>query len=443
MNDSKITVVGAGLAGCEAAWQIAGFGIHVDLIDMKPHKMTPAHHNVGFAELVCSNSLKSDRLDNACGLLKEELRKLGSVCIAAADENRVPAGSALAVDRSSFSSSITEKIQSHPLIEVHSREVDSIPDSGTVIIATGPLTTPALLQSITGVTGEDRLYFYDAAAPMIHTESIDMDKVFRQSRYQKGGDDYLNCPMDKETFEKFANELLNAETAQIHDFEKKKVFESCMPVEILASRGIDTLRFGPMRPVGLIDPRTGERPYACVQLRQDDFSAGIYSPVGFQTRLKFSEQKRVFSMIPGLERAEFARYGVMHQNSFIRSPEILDRTYMVKDRPGLFFAGQITGVEGYVESVSSGAIAGIYAALYVLDKQVSPENLNETMTGALSGYISEASSKNFQPMNANFGIIESMDLPKKIGKKEKYLAISGRALGKMDAFNKIISSYRI
>lgn len=418
-----VTVVGAGLAGCEATWQLIRRGVPVHLIEMKPGKKTPAHKTDGFAELVCSNSLRSDRLQNAVGLLKEEMRLLDSIIMKAADYARVPAGGALAVDRVKFSGMITETIRQHPLVSFEEREITEIPE-GECIIATGPLTSEALSETIMNLPGMDTLNFYDAAAPILMADTLDMTKVYRASRYGRG-DDYLNCPMSREEYDAFVVELQNADTAPIHGFEEKKVFEGCMPVESMAKRGHMVLAFGPLKPVGLPDPRTGKDPYAVVQLRQDDAAATMYNIVGFQTRLKFGEQKRVFGMIPGLENAEFARYGVMHRNTFLHSPGVLDRNYSMINRPELYFAGQMTGVEGYVESAASGMVAGIDMAMKLLGKE-RPDFTKKTALGALGYYISTPNGS-FQPMNVTFGIIEGPE--KRVrSKQQKYEAIGERAL---------------
>lgn len=421
-----VTVIGAGLAGCEAAWQLAKRGINVRLVEMKPKKMTPAHHSGEFAELVCSNSLRSDELTNAVGLLKQELRELGSLIMECADLNRVAAGGALAVDREGFSSSITERIKGAPNIEIVSEEAQVIPE-GEVIIATGPLTSDALAQEIAKKCSDvSFLNFYDAAAPIVTVESIDMDSAFYASRYDKGTADYINCPMNREEYLAFWTELCKAQEAHIHGFDDAGVFEGCMPVEVMARRGEDTLRFGPLKPVGLIDPRSGRENYAVVQLRRDNAQGTIYNIVGFQTHLTFSEQKRVFSMIPALKNAEFVRYGVMHRNTYLNSPKLLDRYYRLKSEPRISFAGQITGVEGYVESCASGMCVGLETAARLLGQQ--PLNFpRETALGALSLYVSDSSVGNFQPMNINFGIIEA--LGKKIkGKRNKNAEISARSL---------------
>ncbi len=430
MNNDRAIVIGAGLAGSEAAWQLARQGIQVDLYEMKPHKKTPAHHLDSFAELVCSNSLRSDQLENAVGLLKEELRRLGSLVISCADATRVPAGGALAVDRESFSRMITDRITAHPGITVHHEEVSSLQHDILTICASGPLTSDALAARISELMGTDGLYFFDAAAPIVRLDSINTEIAFRASRYDKGEGDYLNCPMDQKQYDAFLNELLTAETAELKDFENKRVFEGCMPVESMAARGRDTLRFGPLKPVGLVDPSTGREPYAVVQLRQDNTAGSLYNMVGFQTHLKWGEQKRVFSMIPGLENAVFERYGVMHRNTYLHSPGLLDNTYRMINHSNLYFAGQMTGVEGYVESVASGFTAGINAArqLKGLDALVFP---GDTAIGALARYISTPGNKNFQPMNVNFGILDP--LRERIrSKKEKNSLISSRSLQKIE-----------
>ena len=453
MNDF-ITVVGGGLAGSEAAYQIAKRGIKVKLYEMKPNNFSPAHSNNNLAEIICSNSFKSNLHTNACGLLKEELRNLDSLLIKIADETAVPAGQALAVDREVFSKKVTEALENMKNVEIIRQEVGkdglsiaSIAKDGIVIIATGPLTSDALSKQILELTGEDDLHFYDAAAPIIFKDSIDMNIAFYGNRYEQerakdedveewkakqkndGDASYINLPMNKEEYEHFWNELVNAEVVELHQFEKREIFEGCMPVEVMAKRGIDTLRYGPLKPMGFTDPRTGYRPYALVQLRQDNKDATIYNIVGFQTNLKFGEQKRVFSMIPGLENAEFAKYGVMHRNTFINSTKLLDRTYQLKKNKNIYFAGQITGVEGYVESISSGLVAGINAV-----KQLRQEEKIEfseyTMIGALAQYISTPNEK-FQPMNANYGILPELEGKKISDKKLKYGKLSDRALEKL------------
>ena len=437
-----INVIGGGLAGCEAAYQIAKRGIKVKLYEMKPIKFSPAHTNKDLAEVVCSNSFKSNLLTNACGLLKEELRILDSLLIKCADETSVPAGQALAVDRKKFSELVTKHIKENPNIEIINEEVEKIEANAITIIATGPLTSEKLVNQILGLTGQEQLYFYDAAAPIISKESINFDIAFYGDRYsqekkkdetiedwklrqEKENKDYINLPMNKEEYEKFVEELINAEVVNLHSFEKKEIFEGCMPIEIMAKRGIDTLRFGPLKPVGFDDPRTAKRPYAVVQLRQDNKEGTIFNMVGFQTNLKFGEQKRVFSLIPGLENAEFIKYGVMHRNTYINSSKLLDETYNLKSNNNIFFAGQISGVEGYVESIASGFVAGINAVnkLKKEEKVVFP---NITIIGALAKYIS-TENKNFQPMNANFGILPQLDA-KIRDKKMRYSKLAEKSL---------------
>ena len=426
---STVKVIGAGLAGSEAAWQLAQRGISVELIEMKPHKMSPAHHSENFGELVCSNSLRGDRLENAVGLLKEELRRMDSLIIACADATRVEAGGCLAVDRHGFSAMITEKLKNHPNITVISQEITSVPE-GPVIIATGPLTSDALSEAIGEYFGQDYLHFFDAAAPLVTAESIDMNEAWWQSRYDRGTPDYINCAMDREQYEAFIRELISAEEAPVHGFEDQNVFEGCMPVEVMARRGFDTLRYGPLKPVGLKDPKTGREPYAVVQLRQDNAAKTIFNLVGFQTHLKFGEQKRVFSMIPALRNAEFVRYGVMHQNTFLQSPRLLDRYYADRRNPLVAFAGQMTGVEGYVESAASGFLAAVAMAAKVQGKSL-PEFPRTTAIGALGLYISDETVENFQPMNINFSIIQPLE--QRIRKKaEKNLAIANRSLAVID-----------
>ena len=447
----EIIVIGGGLAGSEAALQIAKRKIKVKLYEMKPQKFSEAHSNENLAEIVCSNSFKSNLIKNACGLLKEELRMLGSYLIPIADKVSVPAGQALAVDREMFATEVTKLIEENEYIEVIRKEVTEIPEDSIVIIATGPLTSEKLSLEIAKLTGNDKLYFYDAAAPIVEKDSINMNIAFYGDRYtqERGKDEsvedwkerikdhkgsYINLPMNKEEYERFYNELINAEIVTLHEFEKREIFEGCMPIEIMAKRGIDTLRFGPLKPVGFTDPRTGRRPYAAVQLRQDNQEGNIYNIVGFQTNLKFGEQKRVFSMIPGLENASFTKYGVMHRNTYINSPEVLDSTYNMRENRRIFFAGQITGVEGYVESISSGFVAGINAAiLYENEKEYDLNKIvfdKETVIGALSEYISMPND-NFQPMNANFGILP--ELPEKIkDKKERYEMLAKRAISKIN-----------
>ncbi|MFL0440699.1 FADH(2)-oxidizing methylenetetrahydrofolate--tRNA-(uracil(54)-C(5))-methyltransferase TrmFO [Enterococcus pernyi] len=437
-----VNVVGAGLAGSEAAWQIAQAGVPVKLYEMRPVKKTEAHHTDNFAELVCSNSLRGNSLANAVGLLKEEMRRLDSVIIHSADETAVPAGGALAVDRDSFSETITRKVKEHPLVTVVNEEITEIPE-GITVIATGPLTSHPLAESIKAFNGSDGFYFYDAAAPIVDKSTIDMDKVYLKSRYDKGEAAYLNCPMAEEEFKAFHEALVNAEVAELKSFEKEKYFEGCMPIEVMAQRGFKTMLFGPMKPVGLEDPKTGKRPYAVIQLRQDNAAASLYNIVGFQTHLKWGEQKRVFRMIPGLENAEFVRYGVMHRNSFMNSPELLKPTYQSTKREDLFFAGQMTGVEGYVESAASGLLAGINAAR--LAKELEPVTLpQETAMGSMAYYITHAEGKHFQPMNANYGLFP--ELPERIrDKKSRYEAIAQRALAanekvKQEVLNKEFAS---
>ena len=435
--NNKAKVIGAGLAGVEAAWQLANSGIEVELYEMKPVKFSPAHKYKGFAELVCSNSLKADRIESAAGMLKEEMRRLGSLTMQAAQASRVSAGGALAVDRTLFSDIITDKIKAHEKIKVFEDEVTSIPD-GNVIIATGPLTSDTLADEISKLCG-DYLYFHDAAAPIVSFDSLDNEKVFFASRYGKGEADYINCPMDKDEYLRFYNELINAESAELKQFEKEHfskdgfmVYEGCMPIEVLAKRGEDTMRFGPLKPVGLTDPRTGRRPYAVVQLRAENSKGTMYNMVGFQTNLKFGEQKRVFSLIPGLENAEFLRYGVMHRNTFINSPKLLTQQFCMRNNENIYFAGQITGVEGYIESAASGIFAGLCMSrqLRGLSKVSLPET---TMLGALSKYISDESVEKFQPMGCNMGILP--ELPEKIrDKKLKYAQISNRGLDDLDRF---------
>ena len=426
---NKVTVVGAGLAGSEAAWQLAQRGVQVELIEMKPLKMSPAHHSTDFGELVCSNSLRGDRLENAVGLLKEELRRCGSLIMECAEATRVEAGGCLAVDRFGFSAMVTEKIKNHPNITVLAQEVTEVPE-GPVIIATGPLTSDALSKAIGEYFGADYLHFFDAAAPLVTAESIDMEHAWWQSRYDRGTPDYINCAMSREEYEAFIKELVSAEEAPVHGFEDKNVFEGCMPVEVMARRGFETLRYGPLKPVGLRDPKTGKEPYAVVQLRQDNAAKSVFNLVGFQTHLKFGEQKRVFSMIPALKDAEFVRYGVMHQNTFLCSPKLLDRYYADRRNPLVAFAGQMTGVEGYVESAASGFLAAVAMAAKVQGKEI-PDFPKTTAIGALGLYISDESVENFQPMNINFSIIEP--LQQRIRKKaEKNLAIANRALAVID-----------
>ncbi|WJY28748.1 MULTISPECIES: FADH(2)-oxidizing methylenetetrahydrofolate--tRNA-(uracil(54)-C(5))-methyltransferase TrmFO [Sporosarcina] len=427
----SVNVIGAGLAGSEAAWQIANRGVSVRLYEMRPVQQTPAHHTDKFAELVCSNSLRANSLTNAVGVIKEEMRRLDSVIISAADACSVPAGGALAVDRHEFSQHVTDKVRNHPLIEVVNEEVTEIPE-GITVIATGPLTSPALAEKVRQLTGEEYLYFYDAAAPIVEKDSIDMDKVYLKSRYDKGEAAYLNCPMDEEEFGRFYDALVNAEVAELKEFEKEVYFESCMPVEVLASRGEKTLLFGPMKPVGLEDPKTGKRPKAVVQLRQDDAAGTLYNIVGFQTHMKWGAQKEVLRLIPGLENVEIVRYGVMHRNTFINSPRVLEPTYQLRANPNLFFAGQMTGVEGYVESAGAGLVAGMNAARLALGEElcVLPK---ETALGSMARYITEADSKNFQPMNVNFGLFPDLGerIRSKVERAEKH---AERALAALETF---------
>ena len=447
MNDF-ITVIGGGLAGSEAAYQIAKQGVKVKLYEMKPIKYSPAHSNSNLAEIVCSNSFKSNLLTNACGLLKEELRKLDSLLIKIADKTSVPAGQALAVDRDTFSAEVTKALEQEPLIEIINEEVKDIQkmaEEGIVIVATGPLTSDALAKQISKLTGEDKLYFYDAAAPIVNKDSIDFDIAFYGDRYlqekkkeetveqwktrlesQKEEQSYINLPMNQEEYENFVKELVEAEVVTLHEFEKREIFEGCMPIEIMAKRGQDTLRFGPLKPVGFDDPRTARRPYAVVQLRQDDKQASIYNLVGFQTNLKYGEQKRVFSMIPGLGKAEFVKYGVMHRNTYINSSKLLDETYNLKQNENIYFAGQITGVEGYVESISSGMVAGLNACNKLKGKNQITFSEN-TVIGALAKYTSTPNNK-FQPMNANFGILPTLEGKKIKDKKERYQKLADRSL---------------
>ena len=432
MGDKVIDIYGAGLAGCEAAWQAARRGVRVRLFEMKPHKYTPAHHSEGFAELVCSNSLRSDSVTNAVGLLKEELRRYGSLIMSAADATRVPAGSALAVDRKLFSEYITDKIKSSDMIEVIECEADSILPDRVSVIATGPLTSDAMAEYIREELGCRGLHFFDAAAPIVDFDSINMDVAFFASRYDKGDADYINCPMTREQYDAFWEALINAREAELKEFDRAeqgelKVFEGCMPVEVMARRGHDTLLFGPLKPVGLVDPRTGVESYAVVQLRRENAEGSMYNLVGFQTHLAFPEQKRVFGMIPGLENAEFLRYGVMHRNTYLNSPEILSPTYSMRERPDVFFAGQMTGVEGYIESAGSGFVAGVNAAARAKGEGeiVFPR---ATMLGAMAAYVCCGSGSSFTPMNANFGIIEPLPARVKGGKRAKYEAFAERAL---------------
>ena len=430
----EATVIGAGLAGSEAAWQLARRGVHVRLMEMKPEKMSPAHHSADFAELVCSNSLRGDRLENAVGLLKEELRRLGSLIMECADATRVEAGGALAVDRYGFSGMVTQKLRACPEIEVIPGEVTELPREGMVLVATGPLTSDALARSVGEFFGNgEYLSFFDAAAPLVSFDSLDMDRAWFASRYDRGTADYINCAMTREEYLDFVRELAAAEEAEVHGFEDNRVFEGCIPVEVLARRGVDTLRYGPMKPVGLRDPKTDKEPYAVVQLRRDNAEGSIYNLVGFQTHLRHPEQKRVFSMIPALRDAEFLRYGVMHRNSFLDSPRLLDRYYRARKSPNIAFAGQFTGVEGYVESTASGLLAGWAMANTLLSRPL-PELSRQTAIGAMAAYISDESVGSFQPMNVNFGLLPP--LPQRIrAKAEKYRAMAQRSLDEIDALD--------
>ena len=426
---TQVKVVGAGLAGSEAAWQLAQRGIQVTLYEMRPVKSSPAHHTDSFAELVCSNSLRGDRLENAVGLLKEELRRLDSLILSCAEATRVEAGGCLAVDRHGFSAMVTEKLRNHPNVTVVHEELTEVPE-GPVIVATGPLTSDAMSDAIGRYFGTEHLHFFDAAAPLVTADSIDMTKAWWQSRYDRGNADYINCALNKEEYEAFLKELISAEEAEVHGFEDKNVFEGCMPVEVMGRRGPDTLRFGPLKPVGLVDPATGKEPYAVVQLRQDNAAKSVFNLVGFQTHLKFPEQKRVFTMIPALKNAEFVRYGVMHRNTFLQSPKLLDRYYADRRNPLVAFAGQMTGVEGYVESTASGFLAAIAMAAKVQGREL-PDFPQTTAIGALGHYISDESVENFQPMNINFSIISPLE--QRIKKKaEKNLAIANRSLEVID-----------
>nr|WP_179295399.1 FADH(2)-oxidizing methylenetetrahydrofolate--tRNA-(uracil(54)-C(5))-methyltransferase TrmFO [Bacillus sp. FJAT-45350] len=431
MQKTHVNVIGAGLAGSEAAWQIAERGIPVNLYEMRPVRQTAAHHTDKFAELVCSNSLRANTLTNAVGVLKEEMRQLDSVIIKAADNCSVPAGGALAVDRHEFSQMVTESVKNHPLVTVINEEITSIPE-GITVVASGPLTSEALSSELKRLTGQDYFYFYDAAAPIIETESIDRSKVYLKSRYDKGEAAYLNCPMTEEEFDRFYDALVSAETVPLKEFEKEIFFEGCMPIEVLAKRGKKTMLFGPMKPVGLEEPKTGKRPYAVVQLRQDNQSGTLYNIVGFQTHLKWGPQKEVLQLIPGLENAEIVRYGVMHRNTFINSPTLLKTTYQYRENETLFFAGQITGVEGYVESAASGLIAGINAARLAQEQEVVSFP-PETIIGSMSEYITTANSKNFQPMNANFGLVPPLE-ERIRNKKERYEKLAERALQSIQNF---------
>lgn len=434
MSLKKVTVIGGGLAGCEAAWQVARHNLPVDLYEMRPHTMTPAHGTGNLAELVCSNSLGSNLLDRAMGLLKEELRRLGSLVVACADETALPAGGALAVGREAFSDLVNERIEAHPGIEVVRHEVQDVPDARPVVIATGPLTSDALSQAIARLTGEQHLHFYDAMAPILASESINEESVFRGSRYGRGNGDYINCPLDEEQYHRFVDELLMAETIPLRQFEREdeRFFEACLPVEVIAGRGREALAYGPLRPVGLIDPRTGKRPYAVVQLRQDDLAGTLYNIVGFQTNLRWSEQERVLQLIPGLEQAEFVRYGQMHRNTFINSPVLLEPTLQCRVGEGLFFAGQITGSEGYVAAIAGGYVTGVNAARLVRGEAalVFPAT---TMIGALFRYVTSAEPERFQPMKPNFGLVTPLER-KVRGKRRRYQAYSQRALRDLQTY---------
>jgi methylenetetrahydrofolate--tRNA-(uracil-5-)-methyltransferase len=428
----RVTIVGGGLAGCEAAWQLARRGVRVRLFEMRPVRQTPVHHTADLGELVCSNSLRGDALDQAAGLLKEEMRRLGSLVVRVADEVRVPAGSALAVDRALFARRLTEAIEALPGVTVRREEVLRIPDDPVAIVATGPLTSDSLAEDVAAFVGRDHLHFFDAVSPVVEADSIDLTKAFRAARYGKGGDDYLNCPLDEDEYKAFHRALVGAECAALHDFEKDLFFEGCLPVEVIASRGEDTLRFGPMRPVGLVDPRTGRRPHAVVQLRQDDLAASHWSLVGFQTQLKWGEQKRVFRTIPGLEGAEFVRYGIIHRNTYVNAPLTLEPTFETRRRPGLFFAGQMSGVEGYVESAAAGLVAGIGAAFRA--RGASPPVFPETTAhGALGRYVARSDPERYQPTNIAFGLLP--DLAHRVrDKAKKRLAMSHRALEALARF---------
>ena len=439
-----INVIGAGLAGSEAANLIASFGIKVNLYEMKPERKSPAHHSDLFAELVCSNSLRSDSLENAVGLLKEELRILGSLIMESADRAKVPAGGALAVDRAEFAGFITDSIRNNPLITVIPGEVTKIPRDGITVVCTGPLTDGALYDDIMELTGGSDLHFFDAAAPIVTYESIDMSRAFKASRYGKGGDDYINCPMNREEYLAFYRELISAERAEVKDFDREIVFEGCMPIETMASRGEDTMRYGPLKPVGLIDPATGEEPYACLQLRQDDRAKSMYNLVGFQTRLKWGEQKRVFGMIPGLQNAEYYRMGVMHRNTYLNSPEVLTDMYSLRKYPDIFFGGQITGVEGYIESTASGFLAAYYAVCRYLGIEEPFKPDNRTIIGSMAAYVSDPSVKKFVPMNANFGIVRRPEekFKGKDKKKQKIRLIGDRAIEQITVFKGIINNIK-
>lgn len=438
MSDRVVVhVIGAGLAGVEAAWQLANRGVAVNLYEMRPERKSPAHRTGDFAELVCSNSLRAAALENAAGLLKEEMRLLNSLVMACADQTRIPAGGALAVDRHAFARLITEQLAAHPLVQVFRQEVMRLPQEGVVILATGPLTSRSMAESIRAFTGASYLYFYDAVAPIVTYESINMDKIFRSSRYGKGQADYLNCPMNQEEYEIFWQALVQAETAPRHEFEQKAYFEGCMPVEVLAGRGKETLRYGPLKPVGLTDPRTGQRPYAVVQLRQENAEGTMFNLVGFQTTLKWDEQRRVIRLIPGLEEAELVRFGVMHRNTYINAPVLLNAYWQSKKRPSLFFAGQVTGVEGYIESAASGLMAGINAALLVAGRE-PVQFPRDSAHGALAHYITTADPAHFQPMNINFGLFPP-PAGKIRNKKERYRMLAAGALESIRKFNEVVN----
>jgi methylenetetrahydrofolate--tRNA-(uracil-5-)-methyltransferase len=430
----KVTIIGGGLAGCEAAWQLARRGLSVDLFEMRPIRGTPVHQTDHLAELVCSNSLRGNSLDQAAGLLKEEMRRMDSLIVRVADEVKVPAGSALAVDRGLFARRVTEVVEALPGLRIHRQEVLRIPDDPVTIVATGPLTSDPLAQDVAAFVGQTHLYFFDAVSPVVEADSIDFGKAFRASRYGRGGDDYVNCAMTEPEYRAFYDALTTAESASVHEFEHERFFEGCLPIEVIASRGLDTLRFGPMKPVGLMDPRTGRRPYAVVQLRQDNLAASHFSIVGFQTQLKWGEQKRVLRMIPGLEQAEFVRYGMIHRNTYVNAPASLEPTFETRRRPGLFFAGQMSGVEGYVESAASGLLAGIGASLRARGQE--PVALPEdTALGALGRYIARSDPKGYQPTNIAFGLLP--DLPARIrDKSRKRLAMAHRALESLERFRR-------
>jgi len=432
MVTPRVTIVGGGLAGVEAAWQLARRGVGVDLHEMRPVRKTPVHHTADLAELVCSNSLRGNALDQAAGLLKEEMRRMGSLVIRIADEVKVPAGSALAVDRELFARRVTEAVGGLPGVAVHRGEVERIPDDPVAVVATGPLTSEALARDIAAFVGEDHLYFYDAVSPVVEADTIDLERAFRASRYGRGGDDYVNCPLTEEEYRAFHEAVTTAESATVHDFDHEHFFEGCLPLEVIASRGAETLRFGPMKPVGLADPRTGRRPFAVVQLRQDDLAASHFSVVGFQTQLKWGEQKRILRMIPALAQAEFVRYGMIHRNTYVNAPRTLEPTFETRRRPGLFFAGQMSGVEGYVESAASGLLAGLGAAARIGGRSpaVFPD---ETALGALGRYISRSDPRNYQPTNIAFGLLPELD-ERIRDKMKRRLALSHRALARLESF---------